>query len=78
MYDEAIEFYNKSASLEKPPRYIDNNLSMAHIYEIKNDYKSAIAEYEKIIEILISDYNTPEDGDTIAKYRKKISECEAR
>ena len=75
LYDEAIEFYNKSAAMEKLPRYIDNNLSMAHIYEIKNDYKSTADEYEKIIDILITDHSVPEDGDVITEYRIKISEC---
>ena len=74
LYDKAIEFYNKSAGLDTPPRYIDNNLSIAHIYEIKQDYKSAVSEYEKIVDILINNHDAAEDGDVIAAYRQKINQ----
>ena len=75
MYDKAIEFYSKSIALETPSRYIDNNLSMAHIYEINQNYKSAAAEYENIIDILITYHGTPEDGDVIEGYRRKVNKC---
>ena len=67
--------YKKSAALEKPPRYVDNNLSAAHIYEIKQNYKAASTEYEKIINIIIKDHGAPEDGDVITEYKQRISEC---
>lgn len=78
LYDDAIGFYAKAADLSKPPRYIDNNLSMAHIYEIQKDFRAAACEYKKIIDILITDYDAPVDGDVIHSYEQKIAECEKR
>ncbi len=78
LYDSAARLYTKAADLSKPPRYIDNNLSIAHIYEIQKDFQAAALEYKKIIDILVTECGAPADGDVIHSYEQKISECEKR
>ena len=78
LYDEAIEFYAKAADLSEPPRYIDDNLSIAHIYEIKKNFKAAAEEYKKVTDILIDDLGASDAGDVIQAYERKIAECEKR
>ena len=76
LYGDAIAFYTKAADLSKSPRYIDDNLSMAHIYEIKKDFPAAAREYKNIINILVTDHGAPKDSDVVQSYERKIAECE--
>lgn len=78
LYDKAIEFYNKSLSLAEKPRLIDNNLSLAHIYEIIRDYSAAADEYDKVMNILINEHGCDSDSDVIKEYRNKLIQCRKR
>ena len=78
LYDKAIEFYNKSLSLAEKPRLIDNNLSLAHIYEIMRNYSAAADEYNKIINILINEHGCDPDSDVIREYKNKLIQCRKR
>lgn len=72
-YEEAIACYKKAVTLETPPRYTDNYICLAHIYEITKDYPNAIGAYKNVIEVLKSDYNAPSDGEMIQYYETKIA-----
>lgn len=78
LYDEAIEFYHRALSLAGTPRLIDNDLCLAHIYEMRRDYSAAAAEYEQVIHILVNDHGCDPDGDVIRKYRNKALRCGKR
>lgn len=75
-YDDAVKLYAKAAGLSSPPRYIDNDLSIAHIYEIQKNFQGAAREYRKIIDILITGCGAPTDSDVIHLYEQKAAECE--
>lgn len=72
-YDEAISCYEKSFELQAQPRYTDSLEAIAHIYEIKGEYKKAIEAYRRIIELLKTDWNIT-FGATVNKYLQKIDE----
>lgn len=68
-YDEAVENYEKAASLEATPRYIDNWESIAEIRQIQGRYAEAAAAYDKVADIQTKDWNMAEDGFAVCKYR---------
>ena len=72
-YDEAIVCYEKSFELQPKPRYTDSLEAVAHIYEIKKDYQKAIEAYQRIIDLLKTDWNIS-FGATVHKYTQKIDE----
>lgn len=72
-YDEAISCYEKSFELQAQPRYTDSLEAIAHIYEIKCEYQKSISTYQRIIELLKTDWNVT-FGATINKYLQKIDE----
>ncbi|MBQ8227870.1 MAG: helix-turn-helix domain-containing protein [Clostridia bacterium] len=72
-YDEAVSCYEKSFKLQPVPRYTDSLESIAHIYEIKGEYKKAIETYQRIIDLLKTDWNIT-FGATVNKYLLKIDE----
>lgn len=72
-YEKAISCYEKSFLLQPKPRYTDSLIAIAHIYEIERKYEKAISAYQKIIEILKTDWNTT-FGATVNKYQQKIDE----
>ena len=56
-YDEAIVDYEKTMSLMPSPRFIDPDEAIAQICEIRGDYEAAIACYEKVIDLMRTDWN---------------------
>ncbi len=72
-YDEAIVCYEKSFELQPKPRYTDSLEAVAHIYEIKKDCQKAIEAYQRIIDLLRTDWNIS-FGATVNKYNQKIDE----
>lgn len=76
-YDEAISCYEKSFELQEKPRYTDSLEAIAHICEIKGEYSKAILTYQRIIELLKSDWNVT-FGATVNKYLQKIDELTSR
>lgn len=73
LYDEAVMCFEKSFELQPIPRYTDSLEAIAHIYEIKKDYQKAVATYERIVNLLETDWNLS-FGVTVNKYLKKIDE----
>lgn len=51
----------------------DSLEAIAHIYEIKLEYQKAIGSYQRIIELLKTDWNIT-FGASINKYAQKIDE----
>jgi len=72
-YDEAISCYEKSFELQEKPRYTDSLEAIAHIYEIKGEHEKATVTYQRLIELLKTDWNIT-FGATINKYLQKIDE----
>jgi tetratricopeptide (TPR) repeat protein/TolB-like protein len=48
-YDSAVLMYRKA--IGKKPSYLDNRFRLADIYELQNAHKSAISEYQKILDV---------------------------
>lgn len=72
-YDDAISCYEKSFELQDKPRFTDSLEAIAHIYEIKGEYRKSISTYHRIIELLKTDWNIT-FGATVNKYLQKIDE----
>ncbi len=76
-YDEAISCYEKSFELQAKPRFTDSLEAIAHIYEIKGEYQKSISTYQRIIELLKTDWNVT-FGATVNKYLQKIDELTSK
>ncbi len=72
-YDEAVSCYEKSFELQAEPRYTDSLEAIAHIFEIKGEYQRAIETYQRILELLKTDWSIT-FGATVNKYLQKIDE----
>lgn len=72
-YDDAISCYEKSFELQEKPRFTDSLEAIAHIYEIKGEYPKSILTYQRIIELLKTDWNVT-FGATVNEYLRKIDE----
>ena len=76
-YEEAISCFEKSFELQQKPRFTDSLEAIAHIYEIKKDYQKSISTYQRIIELLETDWNIT-FGATVNKYLQKIDELKIK
>ncbi len=70
-YPQAIAAYEKAAALETPPRYTDNAQSIAQICEITGDKEGAVRAYERVVDILRTDWGITE-GETLEGYLQNI------
>lgn len=71
-YAQAIAMYQKAGSLQAPPRYTDNQDSIAQLYLLLGDKQGAIRAYEKVVEILRTDWGLNE-GETVEGYLENIA-----
>lgn len=71
-YDEAIACYREAIARQKPPRYTDNEDSIARICEIRGDAAGAIEAYEHVVSILREDWGITE-GETVEGYLENIA-----
>lgn len=76
-YEEAVSCYEKSFELQELPRFTDSLEAIAHIYEIKGKYQKAVSTYQRIIELLKTDWNVT-FGATVNKYLQKIDELKGK
>ncbi len=76
-YEDAISCFEKAFELQAKPRFTDSLEAIAHIYEIKKDYQKAISTYQRIIELLKTDWNIT-FGATVNKYLQKIDELKIK
>lgn len=70
-YDEAIAAYRKAIELQTPPRFTDNELSIAQICMIRGDWCGAIEAYEHVLSILRDDWGITE-GEVVEDCLDKI------
>jgi len=76
-YSEAISAFEKSMELASPPRMTDALDSIAQICLLLDDLKGAMAAYERVIEIMKTDWQITE-GETIEGYRENIRELQKK
>lgn len=50
-YDEAIRYYRRAQELQPSPKYIDAQMTAAHIYEIQGKYADAVESLKEELEI---------------------------
>lgn len=72
-YDKAIEYHEKAYSLQPKPRYTDSCEVIAHISEIRGDYRKSIAMYEEILRLLEDEWGIT-FGETVDNFNSKIEE----
>lgn len=70
-YDEAIAAYRKSIGLQTPQRFTDNELSIAQISMIREDWRGAIEACEHVLAILREDWGITE-GEVVEDCLDKI------
>lgn len=72
-YAQAIEAYEKASSLQSPPRFTDNQDSIAQLCLLLGDRQGAIKAYERVVEILRTDWGLTE-GETVEGYLQNIAQ----
>ena len=72
-YDDAIRCYREAIARQTPPRYTDNEESIAQICMIRGDREGAAQAYEHVVEILREDWGIAE-GETLEGYLMNIKE----
>lgn len=77
MYREAIAFYREAISRQAPPRYPDNEDSIAQLCLLLGDYAGAADAYAQVLEILREDWGLTE-GETVQGYEENIAFCNSR
>ena len=61
-YDKAITLYEHSFAIEpRRPRFQDELMAIADIYEIRGDYRKAAETYDRIIDLLENEWGFTED-----------------
>ena len=72
-YDDAIRCYREAIARQTPPRYTDNEESIAQICRICGDREGAAQAYEHVVQILREDWGITE-GETLEGYLMNIKE----
>ena len=71
-YDKAIEYYERSFEKEtRRPRFQDELMGIAEIWEIRGDYTKAAETYDRIIDLLENEWGLTEETDTSVTAAKK-------
>ena len=70
-YDEAIAYYKKAFELQPSPKFIDAQITAAHIYEIQGNYDAAIARCYEQLKVLKEEWNIIE-GREVDRIHKEI------
>ncbi len=61
-YEKAVEYYERSFEKEeRRPRFTDELMGIADIYEIKGEYRKAAETYDRIIDLLENEWGFTED-----------------
>ncbi len=61
-YDRTIEMYERSFEKEtRRPRFTDELMAIADIYQIRKDYRKAADTYDRIIDLLQNEWGMTED-----------------
>ena len=71
-YDKAIALYERSFALEtRRPRFQDELMAIADIYEIRGDYRKAAETYDRIIDLLEKEWGLTEEVELQQAKREK-------
>ena len=77
-YDKAIELYERSFAAEKRrPRFQDELMGIADVYRIRGDFRMAAQTYDRIIELLQSEWGMTEEV-ALQEARQKKAQLLAR
>lgn len=71
-YDEAIVYYKKAFELQPSPKFIDAQMTAAHIYEIQGNYEAAAASLSEQLAVLKNEWHITE-GREIDRIHREIS-----
>lgn len=71
-YDEAITYYKKAYELQPSPKYMDAQITAAHIYEIQGKYQQAIVSLKEQLEVLKNEWNITE-GREVERINSEIN-----
>ena len=71
-YDQAIALYERAFALQaRRPRYQDELMAIAEIYEIRGDCRKAAETYDRIIELLEKEWGMTEEAELKEAQREK-------
>ena len=71
-YEKAIALYERSFALEtRHPRFQDELMAIAEIYEIQGDYRKAAETYGRIIDLLENEWGMTEEAELEQAKREK-------
>lgn len=76
-YDESISDYKKAMTLMPHPQFVDPAEAIAQICEIRGDYETAIACYEKVIDLMRTDWSEMQ-GEAIDAPQRNIARLRER
>ena len=72
-YDKAIALYERSFALEpRRPRFQDELMAIADIWEIRGDYKKAAETCDRIIDLLENEWGLTEEVELLVAKRRKV------
>ena len=69
--EKAITDYEKCVEMQSAPHITDGLYSLAQVHEMLGDYKAAIADNERIIKYLASDFNVT-SGEEVDSRKRDI------
>lgn len=64
LFDLALEAFEQSFSVQKPPRFTDGLFARAQVHELMGDYAGAMEDYRRIIDCLREDHGVT-DGEEV-------------
>lgn len=71
-YDEAIAYYKKAFELQPSPKFLDAQITAAHIYEIQGNYDAAIASRYEQLDVLKNEWKVTE-GREVEQIHQEIN-----
>ncbi len=76
MYEEALDAFEKSFTMQTAPRYTDGLFARAQVHELIGDYAGAIEDRRRVIECLKTEYNVT-DGESVDENLREIERLKA-
>ena len=76
MYEEALDAFEKSFTMQCAPRFTDGLFARAQVHELLGDYEGAIADRRRIIDCLKTDYDVT-DGESVDENLREIERLRA-
>ena len=76
MYEEALDAFEKSFTMQTAPRYTDGMFARAQVHELIGDFAGAIEDRRRIIDCLKTEYNVT-DGESVDENLREIERLKA-